>query len=351
MRAVAVTKPGSLAIVDVPKPEAGPYDVIVKNHVAFVCNATDRKVVEGHFPGMGPENYPLILGHESAGTVVEIGAKVRSFKVGDRAIGGLVLAPGGGYKSGWGGHSEYVVIKDHAAMAADGVADEAHGWNEVYKIMRSVPADIGWEAAGLLCTWREVYSGFFSDFGLKPESEIVVFGAGPVGLTFVRLARLKGFRYVASVDPLANKREKALAMGADEVFAADDPAVKELPRRRGRPLDAVIDAVGHESIINAGIPLIRMGGSVCVYGVVGAPKITLEKDAGPYNFNLLVHQWPTRDAEAAAQEPLIEWIRAGKLRASDFVTSTFPVDEIAKATAETRKPTNIKTMLTYERWA
>ena len=68
-------------------------------------------------------------------------------------------------------------------------------------------------------------------------------------------------------------------------------------------------------MLNAGLPLIRMGGSICVYGVVSGPRgAALEKDTGPYNFNLYWHQWPTRDAEAAgAQEPLIASIRAGKL--------------------------------------
>ena len=73
-----------------------------------------------------------------------------------------------------------------------------------------------------------------------------------------------------------------------------------LAERRGRPLDAVVDAVGGESIINSALPLIKMAGSVCAYGVIDAPNIKLEKNSGLYNFNLFVHQWPTRAYEAAA---------------------------------------------------
>jgi hypothetical protein len=71
--------------------------------------------------------------------------------------------------------------------------------------------------------------------------------------------------------------------------------------------------VGRESIINDALPLVRMGGSVCVYGVIDTPAVQLHKARGPYNFNLLVHQWPTRRYEAAAQEPLCEWLRQGRL--------------------------------------
>ena len=60
--------------------------------------------------------------------------------------------------SGWGGFCEYVLVNDHDAMVADGVADEKHGWFECYEIQRKVAPDIQPEAAGLLCTWREVYA-------------------------------------------------------------------------------------------------------------------------------------------------------------------------------------------------
>lgn len=350
MYSVAVTSVNTLEVVEVPKPEPGPYDVIVETEIAFVCNLSDRKVVEGHMPGLDASNYPLLLGHESVGRVVETGKSVQTFAVGDRAIGGLVLdVPGGDFGSGWGGNSEFTVIKDHHAMAADGVADEAHGWNEVYKIMTKVPDDISVEAAGLLCTWREVYSGLTHDFRLGTGDDIVVFGCGPVGLSHIRFAKLLGFGFVAGVDPLPNKRELALKMGADAVFDVGDSRLADTVEQRGRKLDAVLDAVGLESIMNAGLPLIRTDGKICVFGVVGADTVTLQKHAAPYNFQVLFHQWPTRDAEAAAQEPLVEWIRSGQLDPDVFVTGRFSVDEFEAAYEATKAPTNIKTLVRFDR--
>jgi len=345
MRAIAVTKPGEVRMVELAKPEPGPYQALVRTEAASLCNSTDSKLVAGHFPGV--DRYPLVLGHESAGMVEAVGAKVRNFRIGQRAIGGLVFDFGeAGYASGWGGFCEYTVVNDHDAMVADGVADAAHGWFEVYEIQRGVAADLPLDAAVLLCTWREVYGGF-GDFHLKAGDDVVIFGAGPVGASFVKLGRLLGLGYIGVVDPLESKRARALAMGADEVFAVGDPGLAELTRRRGKPVDAVIDAVGSESIVNAGLDLIGMGGAICVYGVVAEPAITVQKHRGPYNFNLYVHQWPTRRRERAAMEPLCEWIRGGQLRAGDFVTHEFPVERIGDALAAVASGESLKVFLRY----
>ncbi len=154
MVSVAVIRPGQVEMVEIPKPTAKPYEAVVRNEIAFICNATDRKVVSGHFPGLGQEKFPLLLGHESVGVVESVGDRVRTFKRGDRVIGGMLLVPTDSrFSSAWGGDSEYVVAADHNAMVADSVADSAHGWDEVFQIICKVPNDISLEAAGLLCTW------------------------------------------------------------------------------------------------------------------------------------------------------------------------------------------------------
>jgi threonine dehydrogenase-like Zn-dependent dehydrogenase len=231
-------------------------------------------------------------------------------------------------------------------MVADGVADAEHGWDELYQIQRVVPDSISAEAAGLLCTWREVYAGF-GDFQLNAGDDILIFGAGPVGVTFVKFARLLGMNYIGCVDPHAAKREKALAMGADEVFAPQDPKLKSLAQSRAKPLDAVIDAVGSQAVINTGLALIKTAGSICVYGVIDQPAITIEKHRGPFNFNLFVHQWPTREQEAAAQEQLCDWISAQQLDYRDFVTAEYPIADIVGALEHAASGQALKILLRY----
>ncbi|MGD0090004.1 MAG: alcohol dehydrogenase catalytic domain-containing protein [Planctomycetota bacterium] len=345
MRAVAVIAPGKVELIELDKPRVGPYQALVKTEAACLCNATDGKLVAGHFPGV--DKYPLVLGHEDAGIVQAVGKKVRNFKPGDRAIGGLLFKfSDPQYSSGWGGMCEYTLVNDHDAMVQDGVADAKHGWFECYEIQRKVDKDIPVEAAVLLCTWREVYGGF-GDFQLKPGDEMLVFGAGPVGLSFVKFGKLLKLGWIGLVDPLEPKRRRALEMGADAVFAPGSPELAALAKTRGKPLDAVIDAVGNENIINAGLPLIKLGGSICVYGVIAAETLPVKKSAGPYNFNLYVHQWPTRRREREAQAPLCKWIRQGKLKPSDYLTHEFPVEKINEALAAVKSGEVVKCLLRY----
>ncbi len=345
MFGIAVTEPGKLGIVQIPIPEPGPYEVLVRTEVACICNATDRKLVDGHFPGV--ENYPLLLGHENAGIVTAVGSKVRSFKIGERVIGGLILRPTDtNYASGWGGFCEYTLAGDHKAMLEDGVANIQHDYAEVFEIMRTVPQDIPLESVVLLCTWREVYAAF-GDFNLRAGQNILIFGAGPVGLSFVKFARLLGLNYIGVVEFSEAKRRIALQMGASETFAPDSDGLAIILTKWHGKLDAVIDAVGDESIINNSLPFIKLGGSICVYGVIDQPTIVLHKNNGPFNFNLLIHQWPTRSREAAAQEPLCEWIRQGKLNHTEFLSVEFPIAQINEAFALSRTGTTLKTLLRY----
>ncbi len=342
MKAVAVVQPNRVEIVELERPVPGPYQALLRMQIGALCNATDRKLVDGHFPGV--DSYPLILGHEGVGVVEQIGSKVRTFQVGDHVISGYVAEfSDPKYTSGWGGFCEYTLAVDHDAMVADGVADQQHGWCEFNEIQRPVDKDIPLEECALLCTWREVYGGF-RDFSLQPGDDILIFGAGPVGLSFTKFAKLLGLGWVGVVEPNQARHEIIRQMGADAVFTPEE--VDKISEQRG-PLDAVIDAVGNEAIVNQSLPFIKMGGSICIYGVLGADSIRIDKSRGPYNFNLYIHQWPTRPYEREAMEPLCRWIREGKLAASEFVSHRCPIEEINQAIRLGRRGEVIKCLFDF----
>ena len=91
----------------------------------------------------------------------------------------------------------------------------------------------------------------------------------------------------------------------------------------------------------------KLGGSLCVYGVLAEPQLLLDKAAGPYNFNVFVHQWPTRWRERQAQTALEEHVRCGRLKAADFVTHEFPVERIGEALAVVRQGDAVKCLLRF----
>ena len=345
MKVITISEPGKLKIQDANRPSVGPYQALVKTEKVALCNSTDSKLLSGKFPGV--DKYPLVLGHEGCGIVEVIGEKVQNFRLGDRVIGGLNFDFSDiNHESGWGGFAEYVLVNDHDAMVEDGVNNAENGWFEVYEVQRKVDKSISIDDAVLICTWREVL-GAFGDFNLVAGNKVLIYGAGPVGLSFVKFGKLIGLEWIGVVDPLPEKRKKAIELGADEVF---DPAINEhilYAENHPETMDFVIDAVGIPAIINESLPMIRMGGSVCVYGVISDNEFTINKSKAPYNFNLYIHQWPTRWREKEAQVTLTQWIKEGKLSASEFVTHSFPASQVEKAFEEVKKGNVIKCLLSF----
>ncbi|MBI4472167.1 MAG: alcohol dehydrogenase catalytic domain-containing protein, partial [Acidobacteria bacterium] len=157
MKAVIIAKPKELVVREIPAPRPGPYEALVRMELCAICNSTDTKLKDGHFPGF--TTYPATLGHEGIGTVVETGAKVVSFKPGDRVLNPCTMQTGiPGLASGWGTMAEFALAGDHAALAAAGVCDAAHGWDGVFQTQKVIPADIPNRQAILMSTWREVWS-------------------------------------------------------------------------------------------------------------------------------------------------------------------------------------------------
>lgn len=344
MKSVIVTTPGTIEIQEVEIPRISVYQALVKTEMVALCNATDRKLIEGHFPG--EDTYPMALGHENVGIVTEIGAKVKNFRIGDRVIGGLISDfADQGIHSGWGGFSEYVVVNDYEVLKEDGLALPEQGCWDSFEIQNVVPEYVQPEEAVISCTWREVL-GAFKDFNLEPGKKVLVIGSGPVGLSFVKLGKLFGLSQIDIVDMLPEKLAVAKTMGADNGYTPTEISSPEFINGCNRSYDAIIDAVGLESIINNALPLVKMAGDVCVYGVItGEPKLNLA--AAPYNFNLHIHRWPTRSEEKAAMERLAQWIKDGRLSASEFITHRLNITELEEVLKAVKRGQVLKAVFTF----
>jgi len=347
MRAVVVDKPGKLAIREINKPKIGPYEALVQIDLAAICNSTDTKLLEGHFPGF--DTYPTVLGHECVGRVVETGEKVTSYKKGDRVLNACAMRSWiDGLYSSWGSMAEFTIATDAAAMSADGIRDTAHGYDSAFEMQTVLPTDITPDQAILLSTWREVYSAF-EDFGFKQGKSLVIFGGGPVGLSFVKIARTFGMGPIALLTRSQWKLDKAKKLGADWTVKSDENAVSGIKEVLPDGADFVVDAVGSGWIMNDSLKLIKFGGAVCVYGTVPESDLTLVKESAPYNWKLIVHQWPDSVKEAAAQQPLCEWIRQGKISSKEFITHQLDFSEVEKGFELIRNNEALKVLLWLNR--
>ncbi|MDR2914509.1 MAG: alcohol dehydrogenase catalytic domain-containing protein, partial [Tannerella sp.] len=260
MKSIIVTTPGHIEIWEVEIPSISPYQALVRTEMVAFCNATDSKLIAGKFPG--ENTYPMGLGHENAGIVEKTGSKVRNFAVGDRVIGGLISSFGeNGPYSAWGGFSEYVIVNDFDVLKEEGLATPAHGCWDSFEIQNKIPKDIGPEEGVISCTWREVL-GAFKDFRLEAGKKVLIFGSGPVGLSFVKLGKLFGLGQIDVVDLLPSKLEAARKMGADHTYTPEQVSRPEFIVETNRSYDAIIDAVGTDVTVNSGLPLLKMTGDM-----------------------------------------------------------------------------------------
>ena len=137
--------------------------------------------------------------------------------------------------------------------------------------------------------------------------------------------------------------------GGSAAFQRPEPEPRpERPSDGAIFKNAVIDAVGKPELINAGLPLLKRGGSFCVYGFyAGLKEFSVGNSLADFNYNIFVHQWPTRLYEKEAQRPLCDWVREGKLSGGEFITHRFAIDDIADALEAVRGRKVIKALLGY----
>ena len=339
MKSLVVTEEKTLAIAEVPKPEIGAYEALIKTIACGVCNGTDAKIIEGKFKGL--ERYPLMLGHEGVGRVEAIGEKVTSYQIGDVVLLPFANDSSDVYDSAWGAFSEYATVYD--AKAA-GASDDHFSWGQSV-----VPTDVDPVDAAMMITLREVLASIRT-FGIKASSKVVVYGCGPVGVTFTKFMHLLGVKTLLVVDRLEEKQEVALTNGASLYIngAQEDPVAK-IKSLYPEGVDFVIDAVGHEAIVNEGLKLIRDRGSVCVYGVPATTKLQLDFSEAPYNWNVVFQQMPSKKEEGEAQDQVLAWMRSGAIALKDYISHYVPFDQVIEAFEKLeRREIPLKCIVTFE---
>jgi D-arabinose 1-dehydrogenase-like Zn-dependent alcohol dehydrogenase len=312
MKAAVVERPGVLKVWDIPLPELGEYDALCQLLYGATCTGTDRHLIHGRFPwGV---DYPTVLGHESIGRVIEVGPKVRHFRVGDLITRvGTVASPGGDYHVHWGGFAEYGLARDHWAMARDGrPAAEWAGsrWNQV------LPPDFDPAAATMMTTWRETLS-YLNRMHFTRGATMLVIGTGGNGLSFAAHAANLGAARVAVIGSRI-REDVARRIGVTDFFdyqAADLPATVKNAFPQG--FDFIIDAVGKSNSLDEALPFIKRGGTVGIYGIDEYHAQRICPDRAPGSFTFARNGYD----EAETHQQVIDFVRLGKLDAGAWLTN------------------------------
>lgn len=326
MRALVVHPGGTLEYREIDDARPGAHQALVKTISGGVCG-TDNSLVRGLFKGVGAEQYPLVLGHESVGRVVEIGKSVVSFVPGDIVMLPFLPNPtedGRSLGSAWGAFSEFALVDDFWALDLPaGVIDRSG----VAPAQTIVPQGIDPVFAPVIVTLREVLSSIQVS-GIDVGHPILVYGSGPVAMAFVKLLKILGAPQTISVVRSSQKAALMSDFGADLCIDTSVDTVPDVIARVAPDgVPAVIDAVGQPDIMNEALGLLQDRGILFCYGVPKANSMNLDWERAPYNWSLKFQQMPRKDEEGACHDQIVEWALGGIIDLRDFVSEIVPITE------------------------
>jgi len=263
--ATSATEP--LTPTTVERRDVGPRDVRIDIRYAGICHS-DIHTARGEWGGT---NYPIVVGHEIAGVVAEVGSEVTRFDVGDRVGVGCMVDSCGECQYCRRGDEQYCIegnIQTYGGVGKDGVPTQG-GYSQqivvtegfVLRIPDGIELDV---AAPLLCAGITLYSPL-RHWGAGPGKRVAVVGLGGLGHMGVQLAHAMGAE-VTVLSQSLKKQEEGLRLGADHYFATGDP---DTFTRLAASFDLILNTVSASIDVDAHLSLLAVDGTMVN---VGAPE-------------------------------------------------------------------------------
>lgn len=277
MRAFAVL-PDDTTIHDLeistPVPEG--RQVLLKVLRAGVCH-TDTHMREGGYDlgSRGMMNmkdrgipYPMVLGHEVVGVVEQVGADVRSVRVGDVRLVYPWIGCGECRQCREGNDNRCAAGKNLGVARHGGYAESILVPEEKY-LVDIEGLEPGW-AATLACSGLTAHSAVDKVLPLEPHEPVVIFGAGGLGLTAIAILRARGHRNICAVDVAERNLDLAREMGASStVLSGSALGAEEIQHAAGGPASAVIDFVNNGTTASIGFDVVAKAGHLVQVGLFG----------------------------------------------------------------------------------
>jgi L-iditol 2-dehydrogenase len=319
VRAVLVDRPGSTRLVEVERPRAGAGEVLVAVAAAGICGS-DVEVREGSRPA-AYVRYPLVPGHEWAGTIGEVGPGVPGLAVGDRVVAEGFRSCGVCDRCAEGRtnlcSNEYAETGfTHPGAFAEYVSVPA-------RLVHRLPADADLAAAAVLEPAACVAQGLL-EVGLRPGMHAAVVGAGTLGLLAVAMLRLVSPARLVLVGTRSDRLELGRRLGATEVADVRQQPLDGL----ADGFDLVFEAANRATGGASALRLARRGGTVVLEGISGATEPSLAGDEIPLK-HLRVQG--VFGASSAAWRWVVSLFAAGALDPTPLITHRFPLEDYERA--------------------
>jgi len=347
MHAGVYREKGCVYVEEVPVPDVGDGEVLIKVAACGVCGTDIKKIFYGY---VAP---PQILGHELAGTVVQVGPGVTRWKAGDRVMS-FHHTPCG--KCFYCEKRSFSQCKQYKTTGlTGGFTPNGGGFGQYVKAMPwvaergivALPDNVSFEEATFIEPINTIVKAV-QKARVAAGENVLVMGCGPIGLQLLMVAKLEGARLYTS-DPIAERRAKSLSLGAIEAF---DPTSGKLveqiqTRTEGRGADAVLVAVAHPAVVVEALAAARPGGRVLLFAA-NDPVTKIEFPAAAVGIDEK-EILGSYSAAVDIQEAAAELVLRKKLPVMDIVTHRFPLDRIQQALELAARPTaeSLKILITH----
>ena len=260
MRALVFDGPGEMPLREHPDPSPSPGEVVVTVRAAGICGSD----VHGFLGATGRRRVGVVMGHEAAGDVAEVGPGVTSVRAGDRVILRSILTCGRCERCRRG-QSNLCQERQGMGMHFDGAYAERIVVPE--SLLLAMPDTLSYEEGALVEPLAvAMHAVNITPFALMDF--VVVVGAGAIGLLTLLAARLRGAGSIVITDRSAHRLAVARSLGADLAIdvTAQDPVELVLAATAGRGADAVLEAVGIGATAVQSLRVARSGGHVTWIG-------------------------------------------------------------------------------------
>ncbi len=327
-------EPGSVEIREIDRPEIGPGDVLLEVANVGVCGSDLHQWIANH---SWPVNYPVVLGHEFGGTIIETGSEVTGWSEGSRVV------------------SETAAIIDadnpmtrrglyNLDPTRKGFGYGVNGAMTRYvrvpsRILHHVPDTLPFEQACLTEPCCVAYSAVVKNARIEPGDRVLVLGPGTIGILCAAMARLCGAEVaVVGLEQDAGRLEIAKQYGCEVIIGDAEPWARQ---RDGLGCDGVIDAAGASATLKIALDLVRPAGWISKVG--WGPQ--------PLNFSLdplvqknvtlqgsFSHNWPM-------WERVIALLTSGQLNVKPIIGGVWSINDWHEAFEKMHNGDVVKSVL------
>lgn len=328
MYAFELTGPNEFQYVEKDRPSPGDDELLIRVHRVGICG-TDVEMLRGTMPyfRLGWAHYPVILGHEWSGTVVEVGTAVSTFETGDQVTGDVSIGCGRCVNC-MRGFYNLCTVKQEVGLCRgkDGAFAQFLAMPERH--CYRIPEGVSLDDAALVEPSATVVKAV-RKVGFEPGATVYVAGDGPIGLLAMQAAKACGAGWVVIGGTCPSKLELARKLGADASVDVRNENLDTfiLDQTGGLGVDYAIEASGHNEALLDCIRVTRQGGTISVVGIYEHPIDGLDMGMAVVKDLSLC----CSVASPNAFEPTMRLMAAGKIQVAPLVTHVLNLEEAPEA--------------------